>query len=222
VPILKRIRQAFVSLVSDDSEAHPKAQLTESGKTYEAIRLSVYGVCSNPPRDSNALVFAPSYGGEDIKYSISNDHRNRFKNLKEGEVVVGNYKTQARIFFDEDGNLNVNVPDGNLTATVGGKATLNATEVVINSDTTINGSLTTTGDISGGGKGTFTETVSAPSYTGSGGSGNFQIDQNLVVGGNASFNGTEVTHNTVNIGEDHEHEVIVATLGTPVDTGPPK
>lgn len=164
------VRMAFVSLVSKDSEIHPKAQLTESGKSYEAIRLSPYGFCSNSPKGSFSVVLAPSYNGEDTKFVISNDHPNRFKNLKEGEVAVGNYETRAEIFFDESGNINVRVPDGNLNADVSGNLTAE-----IGGSATVNVTGSLTADVDGG------ATITTPNLT---------VNGNLSVNGNFSFSGT--------------------------------
>jgi len=101
---MNMIRGAYLSLVSDDSEPYPFAQATLSGYAADFTRLSVYGVCSNPPKDSYVLLLN-AQGQASLKYGIVNDFLNRKKDLKEGEVALVNTKTGSYIWIKEDGNL---------------------------------------------------------------------------------------------------------------------
>ncbi len=42
---------------------------------------------------------------------IPTNPENRFRDLKEWEVKVGNFKTKANIFFDEDGNIKIDATE---------------------------------------------------------------------------------------------------------------
>lgn len=120
-----RIKQAVLSMIRADSSPYPQALASYKGKNnIQTVRHSVYGVSSQPPRNSLGLLFqVEGMGG--VQYGIFDYAQRRFKNLNEGELQVGNYLTQASIKFDQGGNVVINVPSGNLTAVVSGN--MNAT-----------------------------------------------------------------------------------------------
>ena len=146
--MFSKIKQAIVSSLRDDDSTYPETTAYYKGKTQPATRHSVYGVCSQPPKNSLGLLFQVDCSNG-VQYGIFDYVTGRFKNLEEGEVQIGNYLTEASIKFDVEGNVIVNVPSGNLTATVSGSATLTVPETTINSDVTINGALSVTGDVTG-------------------------------------------------------------------------
>lgn len=139
--IRNMIRQAFVSLLFDDSEAYPIVQISANGKKAKAVRLSIYGVVSHPPRNSHALVFN-SQGQESTKFAIINDFLNRKKGLKEGEAALFNTLTGAFVLMKENGDIeietsaNVNISGADLTLT--GDITLDG-DVVCNGDLDMSG-----------------------------------------------------------------------------------
>ncbi len=155
--VKNKIRQAVINLLTDDSEAFPLVQVSNNGKTYNAVRLNPYGISSQPPSDGMGLVLVPEYGGEQTKYIFCDDPKRRFKGLKEFEVVVGNYKTRARIKFLENGDVDLDIPSGNLIANVSGSVTITAGKdssmtcpnFTFNSHVLINGNLAWSGNGSG-------------------------------------------------------------------------
>lgn len=110
------IKQGYVSLVNDDSLAYPSAQYTQNKKAGKFTRLSVYGICSNPPKDSHILLFS-SQGQESVKFGIINDFINRKKNLKEGECGLLNTKTGTIVFLSEDSKIAIGNPALPFTST---------------------------------------------------------------------------------------------------------
>ena len=90
------IKQGFISLKSDDNSAYPSGQATANRKATKFTRLSVYGLCYNPPKDSHVLLLN-SQGQESNKFGIVNDFLNRIKGLKEGEVAIYNTKTKTTV-----------------------------------------------------------------------------------------------------------------------------
>tara|TARA_R110000850_G_scaffold13484_2_gene43581 strand:- start:1644 stop:2231 length:588 start_codon:yes stop_codon:yes gene_type:complete len=159
-----RIKQAFIKILQADDSLYPKTTASYKGREFATTRQSVYGVCSMPPKKSLGLLFQVE-GNQGVQYGIFDYPTGRFKNLEEGEVQIGNYLTTASIKFDKDGNVTVNVPSGNLTASVTGNisatasgnltaditgnTTINTTDLNITATgtSTINGGLTVTGDI---------------------------------------------------------------------------
>lgn len=82
------IKQAYVSGAGDDSKNYPSIEVTFNGKTVNAVRLESYGSWAVPPVGSLSLVLG-TFGRDQVPYAMSNDFRNRPKNLREGEVLQG-------------------------------------------------------------------------------------------------------------------------------------
>lgn len=124
------IKQAFVSQPSDDSGDYPITQVTTDGNTSNALRISVYGVCSNPPANSHALLFNLQ-GQESNKAAILNDFVNRRKNLKEYETCLINNKTKAEILIADDGTIIIS----------------NASDTIVNGNLKVTGTITADQDV---------------------------------------------------------------------------
>ncbi len=150
------IRQIVSKIVKGDGANYPSAGVSYKGKDTDAVRQSVYGVCSNPPTGSNGLLFQVD-GSNGIKYAILDFMTGRFKNLESGEVQIGNYVTRASIKFDKDGDVTIDVPSGNLIANVSGDMTADVdgtTDITTDrlnisatSGSYITGNLNVTGDV---------------------------------------------------------------------------
>lgn len=137
--IFKAIRQAYISLVSDDTESFPTAQATHSGKATKYGRLSPYGLDSNPPTGAWVLLFS-SQGKESTKFGIACDFLNRKKSLAEGEVVLYNTQTQSYVYLKANGDIEVDAKN-DLVAIVAGDLSVSVTgSVDINSSTITLGS----------------------------------------------------------------------------------
>lgn len=165
------IKRSVLTLSSSDSGVTQVAQVSYLGKVANAELVSVYGLSSNAPVGSTVLLFNVQ-AQEENRAGIANYPGARFKNLKAGEVAVGNYVTKSVIKFLENGNieitgkndLNINITnDGNIT--IAGAATLNITGgTEINSpNNTLNGNLTINGNLSVNG-----DSVSTGNFTTSG------------------------------------------------------
>lgn len=102
------IKQAVISLVTDDSSDYPKGQADYNGKTTEFMRYSPYGLCSNPPKGSWVLLLA-SQAQSALKIGFISDVLNRKKGLKKGEVALFNTKTGAFVFLKEGGGIDIDV-----------------------------------------------------------------------------------------------------------------
>src|SRR5690349_2108707 len=99
-------------------------------KTSDMEVIYPYGLFAQAPVNSLALVFSIQ-GNEENLAGIVYAYRDRFKNLKEGEVLLGNILTGSFIKFDKDGNIEINSKkDVNVTIT--GNAIINAQQVTIN------------------------------------------------------------------------------------------
>ena len=161
--MFNRIKQCVLSVVRPDNTKYPETISNYKGKAVNTVRHSVYGVSSNPPKNSLGILFQiEGMGG--VQYGIFDAADRRFKNLTEGEVQIGNYLEANSIKFASNGDIIITAPGnlilnvaGNMTATVGGdltsdvsgNTTINTVDLTINASgvSKINGGLTVTGDI---------------------------------------------------------------------------
>ena len=109
--IFNAIKQAFINLVDEDTSAYPRGQAGYSSKATNFVRLSPYGLDSNPPEGAFCLLIS-SQGKESGKFGISSDFLRRFKELKEGEVAVYNTLTESFVLLKEDGNIAIEAKGG--------------------------------------------------------------------------------------------------------------
>lgn len=162
------IKRAIVSLVSSDNGVFQVAQISYLGKTANAELIYPYGLSSNPPVGSIAVIFNVQ-GQEENRVGIANYPGARFKNLKAGEVALGNFITKSNIKFLESGDIvvtsmndmqviisqnnTVSIGGGcavnitsNATVNIGGSATITCPTSTVHGDVTINGNLAVNGD----------------------------------------------------------------------------
>lgn len=148
--LMNMIRRARTTLPMDDSGQYPVVQATYNNKTTLVHQIQPYGFYSSPPLDSEMITWNV-LGQEENKAGIADNSKLRFKNLKPGEVVVGNTITRSNAFFDAEGNLNITVVNnevvnitGNCTINVTGDLTTTANKIVSTSSTTVD--ITCSGD----------------------------------------------------------------------------
>jgi len=127
---LNLIKQAYISLVGDDDRPYPRGESTASGKISKFVRMSVYGVCSNPPKNSHVLMFN-SQGRESNKFGFINDFVNRKKDLLEGEAALVNTMTGAFVLMKADGSVHISGLD----------------KLDVDSDLNVDGDINVTGDV---------------------------------------------------------------------------
>ena len=100
------IKRAVVSLSTADTGNYPTVQVSYLGKTSEVEVLFPYGLAGRLPKDALVLCFNVE-GSEENKAGIGNTPTQRFKELEEGEVVVGNPLTGSKIHFKANGDIEV-------------------------------------------------------------------------------------------------------------------
>lgn len=122
--ISQMIKMGVISFVGFDTTAYPQVQVSYNGKTSNAVRLSPYGLVSNPPTGSFTLLFSAN-GQESVKFALTADMINRLKGLKEGECALFNCLTGSYVLLNENGDVIV-LAKGDLIATVEGSASIEA------------------------------------------------------------------------------------------------
>lgn len=118
------IKRAVLTLTGNDSGSYPTAQCQYYGKTTNAEVVYPYGLSANAPIGSQLLLFSVMAQEENLA-GIASAPFARFKNLKSGEVVIGNPVTGSYVKFAENGDIEV-VSKGGLTATIEGAAQITA------------------------------------------------------------------------------------------------
>jgi len=192
---LKNIIKQAVSGVTDDTGEIPTTIVDYLGKKSKAIRLSPYGLCTNPPEVSDAVLLSIN-AHESQKYALIDHFQNRFKNLKHGEVVLTNYMSGSYIYLKENGDIKIRSEKDQII------------EVIGNCDITVNGNITahasgnitatTNGSISAA-AGTYA-TIQAPAINLT---GNVLINGTLGVtgGSKATFSGDIEVTNDITVSE---------------------
>lgn len=149
----------------DDKSDFPTMQVKYLKQVIKIVqKLGIYGVCSNPPKGSNGILF-PIMGSDSNIACLADDIANRFKDLKEGELVIGNYLTKAFIKFSQDGGIEIHAkyvktiadegdismtsPQGNITEQA--KATNILNPVNVTENVTVSKTVNATEDVIGGG-----------------------------------------------------------------------
>jgi hypothetical protein len=132
--LMNMIKRAVVTNPGDDSGEFPVTQVSYLGKAADIETIFPYGMSANMPKDSIVLLFNVQ-AQEENRAGIGYRHDLRPKNLKEGEVVFGNFLKGTTIFFDADGNIKI-VGDVELTGNLD-----------ITGDMTLTGDMDVTGDV---------------------------------------------------------------------------
>lgn len=128
--ILNMIKRAVVTNPGKDDGEFPGTQVSYLGKTSDIETIFPYGMAANSPRDSIVLMFN-ILSQEENKAGIAYRHDLRPKNLKEGEVVFGNFLAGSTVKYDKDGNA-IEIIKGNKTITIDGDLSVTVTNVNIN------------------------------------------------------------------------------------------
>lgn len=133
----------------DDSQSYQTAQVTYFDKIVDIETINPYGICSKAPAGSLGLMFSVM-GQEENRAAIFNDQTNRFKDLQEGELVVGNYSTKSKIKFCANGdieiftNADINAQCANLNVTAN-TTTITAPTNTVDGDLEVTGKITNQG-----------------------------------------------------------------------------
>lgn len=103
--LIKNMIKIAKVLSVDDEQDIRTGYVEFLGKEQKVNIFTPYGLMHHPPKDSLSILFALQ-GQESNIVSMSDHPRIRVKKeLKEGEVALGNYLTGSYILFDEEKDL---------------------------------------------------------------------------------------------------------------------
>lgn len=121
----------------DDSQDNTLAKIGFRGASLKCRVLWPYGLSGCAPRGSTVMMWA--IGGSKSNSAVLPTYPSaRRKNMSEWEFATGNYKTQAETFYDENGNVNIFAPNGNIIGSAASDVTLSAVGDINASATNIN------------------------------------------------------------------------------------
>lgn len=167
--LVNLIKYALKSASRPDDKAYPTMQISYMGKLSDALNLTPYGLYYNLPVNSTCAVFN-AVGASENLFAIGNTPTLRFKNLEEGELVIGSPLSRSNTRYKTDGDVEIDITqneqitiagnsskiaDGALTiegvdslsVTSTGVVTISGSSVVINASVTVNGALNATGAV---------------------------------------------------------------------------
>lgn len=128
------IKRAILKLsVKDDTGYNQVSQVESLGNTSNAEIINSYGMSSNPPKDSNAIIMNVQ-GNEENKIAFVQSSGNRFKGLKESEVKIGNYIKGSYIYFNENNEILFSNGLGNVIINNNGSININGVTITLDGD----------------------------------------------------------------------------------------
>lgn len=139
------IQRAVVTNPGDDSGEFPITQVGYNEKVVDAEVLNPYGLSTNLPIDSICIKLSIN-GQEENRTVIGYRHDLRPKDLKPGEVVIGNFLVGSTVKFDEDGNI-TEIAQGDKSVTFDSELNITGGTVKITADVEITGDVTITGNV---------------------------------------------------------------------------
>jgi phage gp45-like len=149
------VKRSNITRSSSDENAFQTAQISYMGQVADTEVIWPYGMYGNVPINSLCVTFSIGSQEEDRATFPSRSHKRIRKNLKPGEVGLGNFETKSEIFFDSDSNViiiannNLNITvKGNANITIDGDVIINATNATVNATkTTVTGNADINGKV---------------------------------------------------------------------------
>ena len=142
------IKFSSVTNPGTDDKSFPQSQLSSYGQSYDSYMIWPYGMGGVAPEGAYCVTFSTN-GHEEVPVTIASTPTLRPKNLKAGEVYVGNLISGATITFDEKGAINIVAPGG---VNIVGDITING-DAIITGDLSVNGDTVLDGTVNLGGSG---------------------------------------------------------------------
>ena len=139
--ILNKIRNLIklgrITNPGDDSGLDAVSQCEYMGKVTNAAMFLPYGISAKAPNDSLLLIFSAG-GSSQNSAAIPLSAENRFRDLKDGELKIGNLVSKCFIHFKENGAIQIKAGTGDAVVDINenGEIAINGgTEKVVKGDT---------------------------------------------------------------------------------------
>lgn len=186
------IRYAYLISRETDDQQNQVAQIGFLGRKVQCRLIVPYGFTNGAPRGSELVVYSIGAQANNLA-AMATYPQNRRKSLKEWEVSVGNQNKDSEVFYDEDGNISILAPNGDIDIRTNNIEIVNDNIDIQCEDITVNSS-----DIN----------ITAADVTIN--CDNLNINASgtitLIAGGQTlSISSGGINNNGTNIGSDHTH-----------------
>lgn len=150
------VKWCYVTRASSDNKSVQISQVSYLEKVADCVMITPYGLYGNPPVNSLGVMLCVE-GEEQNRAAIVNVTDSRIKGLLENEVATGNPITGTYIKYDKNANmimivknnLTINITKdnditigGNYNLNISGQGTITASQLVIDANVVINGTIT--------------------------------------------------------------------------------
>ena len=137
---------------NDDTGLFQRLVCLFFGKRQSLRSLNLYGISFNPPVGFFGVAFKADNYGDNV-FVAADRPDIRFKDLEPGELKIGNYVSEASVYFKADGSIEIEPK--------------NATAVTIKGNVIVEGTVTATDyNITGGGSPSYLNHVHSGVTTG--------------------------------------------------------
>ncbi len=144
------IRRGVVTIPGNDDLLYPQAIMQSQGASLRFEPLYGYGHHAVAPKGSIVSVWS-SMGDEDSLMGLAYKHDIRPDNLKEGEVVQGNFYRDSYIKWNDDGSATLKIKGVDVAVFESDKVTINV-PVVMKDTLDVQGATSLTNTVTSNGK----------------------------------------------------------------------
>ena len=144
--VRKTIRRAIVIAGGLDNKDFPIQKVSYMGKTANVEIIFPYGMSANLSNDS-LLVLLSLMGNSENKVAFGGDVKNRIKNLEQNEVVFYHPITKSKVYFKNNGDIDIESPTANVNINANQDISVTATNINLTGSVNITGDLDTQGNV---------------------------------------------------------------------------
>lgn len=178
--MINMISWAYLIANKIDDQDNQVAEIGFYGSRLLTRIIWPYGLSGVAPRGSTLLTMAINANKQN-SCAIPTYPQERRRDMKEWEFATGNYETKAETFYDEDGNVNVLAPNGNVNIITANNVNVTCVNLVANAS--------------------GQTTITSPTITLN---GNVVVTGSATLQSGASISGS-LTNNGTNVGSSHVH-----------------
>lgn len=102
----KSIIGAYFTTDQDNDKAYAQAQITRYNLSYTSTVYYPYGYFAKAPAETQAILLHLE-GKQDNAVALPYEPKTQFRDLENGEVIVGNQTSEVYIKFNNDGSVNI-------------------------------------------------------------------------------------------------------------------
>ena len=113
--IMNMVKVGYISLSPDDTQSRVVYNISSFGKQYRCYGVLPYGISCNPPDQTTQVVSWNVSGSDSNVVGVPTAPSIRFKDLKKGELKIGNFLTRSHIYFKSNSDVEIKSEEGTVT-----------------------------------------------------------------------------------------------------------